>query len=926
MSNQDLETDCEQHDAYSAPPLPPRLPPRVDIDQTRDEEQEKTNHLGTGCDEKPEVPKRTYRSKKEVDKELKDVIGGLEHLQVRGQRNEDGSDSHDGRGTFGARYNPYGSNFLPTMMHRDQGTANASIQKSFLPLDKDLKSFTTNNQEFTPPLPSVLPNDRSSTNLFSQGQFLSSTDYNVNSDDERKQPALPFPPSPASTYSSCSQNSEDIHGSYRHQLSPSNNTIPHHHVMGNNIFPPSPCSSSSSSPPQFHPSQIGFQQYLSHFNVDLSPEPDSSHGHPHCSALEPSTGYAWERDVEQKNNSYVNKKIEDTHVNMLPHPNNLSSTSHSYKSAVMVRNIQVDEDGTPSSTLTGVNERKIINGFVNKQFPSVDQIPPRRPSPNKLNNDIPPDLLFSDVIDNGTSSSFNNNVEIGDNEITNINTDHFFTKQINSSSHTGGLVCQTVRSNCHLYDVESHNARNAVVSTQPPPYKLSSAEDMHLDCVNEVIESSLFNSKKSKQADHNKLLDMHFPQGNGSEYSVQNAMRRSPPTPEKQTQQTERKANFSDEANAVHCIPGTFVHYSPGNSGMIHNHTHPPGPAAHLMAGPGKPKSSQKTKKTTTMKDNLWEDEVYRADMLLPQDYYDMPNSSFPSTTSQVYSVSQSSLPSNVPCPIENGCLESPIIIEDEGTEHVDDDDVDCEEQAEEIGLIPCYEGDNFLHNIASTGDCELFQQSIRFLGSKVANYINTKNIYSQTPLLIAVKGNHLEMARSLIANGANVNLQGKVCENDEFRTPLHVAASLGEEALGMVDMLLSCEVIDVNALSITDRLSPLHVAIESHNGGRGHNNCLPTVQRLVRRGADPNLPQSDRDASKCRRLVTAKTRSGNTCLHIAAGLIKMKGTEKSKLFRLLVRHGADNDLRNNEDIRPSDLAGQEWREYCNFQRNSRPL
>jgi hypothetical protein len=57
---------------------------------------------------------------------------------------------------------------------------------------------------------------------------------------------------------------------------------------------------------------------------------------------------------------------------------------------------------------------------------------------------------------------------------------------------------------------------------------------------------------------------------------------------------------------------------------------------------------------------------------------------------------------------------------------------------------------------------------------------------------------------------------------------------------------------------------------------------------------------------------LQAVTRGGDTPLHIAAG-VKMKSSrEKQKLLRILIRHGADANAKNNVNEVPKDIATNE--------------
>ncbi|XP_043088850.1 transient receptor potential cation channel, subfamily N, member 1 isoform X2 [Puntigrus tetrazona] len=107
------------------------------------------------------------------------------------------------------------------------------------------------------------------------------------------------------------------------------------------------------------------------------------------------------------------------------------------------------------------------------------------------------------------------------------------------------------------------------------------------------------------------------------------------------------------------------------------------------------------------------------------------------------------------------------------------------------------------------------------------------------TVLHICCRRKDVEMAKVLVEFGANPDSQ-----NNEWQTPLHIAALEGDE--NMLKFLYHCKA-SPNILDKLDR-SPLHIAAE-----RGHTSAVEIL------------------TEKFRSCVLARTKDGNTLLHIAS-------------------------------------------------------
>ena len=129
-------------------------------------------------------------------------------------------------------------------------------------------------------------------------------------------------------------------------------------------------------------------------------------------------------------------------------------------------------------------------------------------------------------------------------------------------------------------------------------------------------------------------------------------------------------------------------------------------------------------------------------------------------------------------------------------------------------------------------------------------------------PLIDAARNGDVEAVRSLLSEGADVN----VAQGDGM-TALHWAAELGHTAVA--DLLLSAGA-DVEANTRIGNYTPLHLASRSGNG--------PIARALLDAGADPQA---------------TTTNSGVTPLHLASAALGGAGVVTE-----LLMHGADVNAR----------------------------
>jgi ankyrin repeat protein len=104
------------------------------------------------------------------------------------------------------------------------------------------------------------------------------------------------------------------------------------------------------------------------------------------------------------------------------------------------------------------------------------------------------------------------------------------------------------------------------------------------------------------------------------------------------------------------------------------------------------------------------------------------------------------------------------------------------------------------IHDAARDGDL----QKVQRLLENSSDLGSSKDKYGYTPLHVAAKAGHKEVAEFLLAHGADVN-----AVDDMGRTPLHWAAASGR--MDMVELLLANKA-DVNAKD-NDHATPLRWA-----------------------------------------------------------------------------------------------------------------
>jgi cytohesin len=192
------------------------------------------------------------------------------------------------------------------------------------------------------------------------------------------------------------------------------------------------------------------------------------------------------------------------------------------------------------------------------------------------------------------------------------------------------------------------------------------------------------------------------------------------------------------------------------------------------------------------------------------------------------------------------------------------------------------------IHDAAKSGDLE----KVKALLKDKPNLVFSKDKKGDTPLLVAVKFGHKDVAAFLLAHKANVNAKGKdeAFTGEGFQgkslggTPLHWAAMKSDT--GMAELLLA-NGADVNA---KDDGTPLHWAV-SPTHHKPVSACKEMMELLLANGAN----------------VNAKDEDGQTPLHRAAWI------HQTEMAELLLAHKADVNAKDNDDETPLHLAVAHW-------------
>ncbi|KAK7089081.1 ANK repeat-containing protein nipk-1-like [Littorina saxatilis] len=154
-----------------------------------------------------------------------------------------------------------------------------------------------------------------------------------------------------------------------------------------------------------------------------------------------------------------------------------------------------------------------------------------------------------------------------------------------------------------------------------------------------------------------------------------------------------------------------------------------------------------------------------------------------------------------------------------------------------------------------------------------------------------------------------------------------------------MVDTLLGCHHINVDARRTSDRCTPLMTAMMKHVPSHPKDDCLDIIRLMVERDEKPDFTVTDTRSGKtlmmfavgtkdvrvldlilqavekdeARRLINMTSRVGNSAVHMAAGF-RADGHEKDsrvkeQMLRKLIMAGGETNRKNNEGFTPNDWA-----------------
>ena len=175
------------------------------------------------------------------------------------------------------------------------------------------------------------------------------------------------------------------------------------------------------------------------------------------------------------------------------------------------------------------------------------------------------------------------------------------------------------------------------------------------------------------------------------------------------------------------------------------------------------------------------------------------------------------------------------------------------------------------------------FQDLVEHLVAKYPRHVNTRGGHYMTPLFAAMAGGHLQTAKLLRHNGAEVNIH-----SDNGETPLHSAAWHGD--LELVRVLLDYNV-DVYALDPRN-----WTAI--HKASHGPFSDFPVTPHY-----DPRLSDVTRLLLEHGADINARVEDGRTPLHVAAE------NGRVEVVRVLHEHGANIGAEDDEGRTPLHLA-----------------
>ena len=181
------------------------------------------------------------------------------------------------------------------------------------------------------------------------------------------------------------------------------------------------------------------------------------------------------------------------------------------------------------------------------------------------------------------------------------------------------------------------------------------------------------------------------------------------------------------------------------------------------------------------------------------------------------------------------------------------------------------------LHSASDAGRVEVVRSLL-----KCGAEVDARGFAGLSPLQLASIEGHLDVVQCLLYHGADANFR-----DDDHRTPLSLAATAGH--LEIVRRLLEHNA-NIHAPN-KDGLTPLHRAISDHHFNFQGNHPR-VVQFLLEHGADPNT----------------RDKGLRTPLHEVASS-NMRLSSRLEITRILLTHGADVDAGDEDGITPLQVA-----------------
>jgi len=188
-----------------------------------------------------------------------------------------------------------------------------------------------------------------------------------------------------------------------------------------------------------------------------------------------------------------------------------------------------------------------------------------------------------------------------------------------------------------------------------------------------------------------------------------------------------------------------------------------------------------------------------------------------------------------------------------------------------------CGNAGTALHSASDAGHVEVVRSLL-----KCGVDVDPRGFWNLTPLQVASLKGHLNVVQCLLDHGADANFQG----DGNYRTPLRDAAVEGH--LDIVRVLLEHNA-DANS---QDRhgSTPMHNAIFY---GFPKGNYPQIVRLLLEHGANPNARDNER----------------RTPLHLVSSSRRLVWSLRLEIARILLAHGADVDAEDEEEMTPLQLA-----------------